>query len=221
MPDALDIIWDIDGVLSDFTYGFKEFVRQFHNIPLAPCGAKKSWQFRGLAPAEEDDIWRRIAAGQYDWSAQPSLLTSGDQFAITRLRCADGPLPVRFQYVTSRLGPEEQVIAQTIKWLRETGLPDAENVTVSNEKVKVVQSQFPFVGGLIDDDIRNIVAYNAAFGGDKTFIRDWQYNRYPEVSHVYSIASDEATQAWFARRVSSVAEFCFAVLETIDGVDRG
>lgn len=220
MPDSLDIIWDLDGVLSDFTLGFKNFVRRFYGIPLATCGGKKSWQFRHLASAEEDDIWRRIAKGEYDWSEQVSLLTPSDHIAIAHLRATQAGLPVRFQYVTSRLGPEEQVREQSIRWLRDTGLPDYGNVTVTNDKVPVVKSQFPFVGGLIDDDIRNVAAYRDAFNPDIVFLRDWQYNRETEVAAVYGVSAVHGA-ALCARRVSSISEFCYAVLERIDGVDRG
>ena len=220
MPDSLDIIWDLDGVLSDFTLGFKNFVRRFYNVPLATCGGKKSWQFRHLASAEEDEVWGRIAKGQYDWSEQVSLLTPGDHIAIAHLRTTQAGLPVRFQYVTSRLGPEEQVREQSIRWIRDTGLPDYNNVTVTNDKVPVVKSQFPFVGGLIDDDIRNVAAYRDAFNPDIVFLRDWQYSRPTEVLYVHGEGPlyDAALKS---RRVSSISEFCYAVLETIDGVDRG
>jgi hypothetical protein len=210
-----DIIWDIDGVLSDFTFGFKKFVRRFHDIPLAPCGAKKSWQFRGLAQAEEDEIWRRIAAGKYDWSLQSSLLTAGDWHGIRDLKDAG----TTFQYITSRLGPAEQVIEQTVRWLREEGFPDYENVTLSSDKVAAIKVWGYEPVALIDDDIRNIYAYMKLYSG--TFVRDWQYNRKWEVVQVHGADSNEAFAAQHAHRVSSVSEFCYAALESIDGIDRG
>lgn len=220
--NAYDIIWDIDGVLSDFTFGFKTFVNTRHHIPVAPCGAKKSWQFRGLARMEEDEIWRAIAAGKYDWSAQPSLLAPVDKYAMNALRFATGlDKPVRFHYITSRLGPPSQVEAQTRQWLKDEMLPDYENVVVSGDKVTTANEMGLQVAACIDDDIRNVVAYGLEFGNDVTYIRDWQYNRYAEVNVVYGLTSPEAAASWFAKRVSSVVEFCYAALESIDGIDRG
>jgi hypothetical protein len=225
-----DIIWDIDGVLSDFTLGFKQFVRRFHEIPLAPCGAKKTWQFSGLSQAEEGAIWGRIAKGEYDWSMQGSLLTAGDWHGIRDLHAAGA----EFQYITSRLGPVAQVEAQTIQWLHGQGFPDEGNVHVSDSKVKTINELGFEPLALIDDDIRNIVQYTLFFGDDKTYIRDWQYNRAGEVAHVYGEHTHgqdpllacpdhplEATVARHCKRVSSISEFCYSVLEGIDGVDRG
>jgi hypothetical protein len=213
-----DIIWDIDGVLSDFTLGFKKFINERHRIPVAPCGAKKSWAFRGLAPAEEVDMWQQAASGKYDWSQQGSLLTAGDWQGIRDLKEGGAT----YWYITSRFGPPSQVIAQTQQWLSDQGFPDVENLCLTMDKVDSIKFHPAHIDpiALIDDDIRNIVSYDAAFGAGRVFIRDWQYNRGHAVFADYG-HSIESVTALSCNRVSSVSEFCYKALENIDGIDRG
>ena len=127
-----------------------------------------------------------------------------------------------YWYITSRFGPPSQVIAQTQQWLSDQGFPDVENLCLTMDKVDSIKFHPAHIDpiALIDDDIRNIVSYDAAFGAGRVFIRDWQYNRGHAVFADYG-HSIESVTALSCNRVSSVSEFCYKALENIDGIDRG
>lgn len=227
-----DIIWDLDGVVSDFRLGFNRFAAdRFPHHLVSSQGAAKRWGISGLTQEQETTIWLAIENGDYNWSKQSSLLNAGDWVALRNLKA----LGTTFWYVTSRSGPPEQVRAETMLWLEREGFPDIENIAVTGDKVKAIRYHPAGLHpvALIDDDIRNIVAYSIEFGPEVTYLRDWQYNRVDEVLRVYgdldvpsavtgkSGAGLAVAAARTARRVSSVAEFCYAAMESIDGIDRG
>ena len=199
------VVIDIDGVLAEFVMPFKAFINNYFPYRVAPTGAQQDWQYRGMSRAEWDEVWAHVVSGKWDWSTLPSLLTAGDTFAIQELRKTG---QVCFEYVTNREGP--QVQAQTAAWLAREGLPQG-RITVVADKVGFIQANVPNVFAIIEDSPANIVKYVEAGLRDKLYIRDWPYNR--------NIFAEFSEDDMFTKRVSSVAEFCYAVITNITNRD--
>jgi len=189
------VVFDVDGVLAEFCLPFKSFINNYFPYRVAPTGAQANWQYSGLSRPELEKVWEQVNLGKWDWSTLPTLLTSGDEFAIQELRRVG---QVTFEYVSNRQGPRAKV--QTEAWLAHNGLPSG-RVSIVDNKVDFIQSNIPNCIAIIEDAPANLEAYTAAGWDDKLFIRDWPYNRQGGYKR--------------ARRVSSVAEFCFTLIRDI------
>ena len=203
------VVFDIDGVLAEFVLPFKSFVNNYIPYRIAPTGAQQDWQYRGMSRAEWDDVWQHVRAGKWDWSTLPSLLTVGDTYAIQELRKTG---QVTFEYVTNREGP--QVQAQTAAWLSREGLPQG-RISVVADKVDFITKNVPNVFAIIEDSPANIIKYVDGGLGDKLYVRDWPYNREGSLLR----DGTHLDELDYKARVSSVAEFCYAVITAITNRD--
>ncbi len=206
------VVFDIDGVLAEFVLPFKSFINNYMPYPLAPTGAQQDWQYRGMSRADWDTVWQHVRSGKWDWSTLPSLLTEGDTFSIQALRRTG---QVCFEYVTNREGPRAQ--EQTAAWLSREGLPQG-RISVVADKVAFIEANVPNVFAIIEDSPTNIAKYVEAGYGDKLYVRDWPYNRAGSTLRDGTHFNADNEYLHF-KRVSSVAEFCFAVITAITSRD--
>lgn len=203
-PDDKPVImWDIDGVLADFTLGFTELAnRLYPDIPVHGNSIQKFWQFTGQSPAwtkeKETACWKEIQKSDSFWYDLPSLLVRADLLAMKRLsRVFD------FRYVTGRFG--DNPIGQTTNWLMTLGVPQPQEVSLAGGRTGmnkgVIAKRFR-AWAAIDDSPRNLEELDK--NGPENLVlfrRRAKYNEPVEGSFMPGIS------------VASVEEFCEEVLE--------
>ncbi len=193
------VIFDVDGVLAEFTYRFLSFASAYFPCLPVSTANRKTWEFRSLTHEQFTKVFEQIRLGKFDWSLAPSLLNPLDIIAIDQLR-QNG---ISIQYVTNREGPRAKI--DTEKWQSDNRLPTG-IVKVTADKAAYVRAIAADIVGIIDDAPSNLEAYAAAGFSDVLYVRDWPYNR------------DVALPG--LKRVSSVAEFAYLVIEDVTKVDQ-
>lgn len=203
--DRLVVGFDLDGVLADFAYVFGKMA----GLPSQSAGAQEVWgKWPGLSRERTEVVWDRVALSGDVWTKPPPLVSEGE-IAMMRDLVADGHKVV---YVTNRGGVEPK--EQTARWLAQYEFPQSGNVfVVEGGKLEVCLQQG--VTHFIEDRPRNLLEFQEGrldwlvdrkleIGGIEytqeppdIYVRDWPYNRTPELDAVY--------------RVSSVGEFIMEV----------
>lgn len=144
------ILFDIDGVLADFTFGYTSLARQMfpdENISLSPTRERLRWDFDDIRPEIADAVWQRIVEKPEFWGSLPLLVDDRDK-AVLRDIAARNSLV----YMTSRRGRPDKVIGVTKEWLTKNDLPDSPVLMVRSISTKLVIAD-NLVGSvvLIDD----------------------------------------------------------------------
>ena len=135
-PDDRPVVmWDIDGVLADFTLGFTELANGLYpSIPVNGTSVQKFWQFTGQSSAwtkeKETACWKWIQKSDSFWYNLSSLLVRADQLAMGRLAKV-----FDFQYVTGRFGEDSR--NQTTNWLMTMGVPRPFGVTLLGDQSRM------------------------------------------------------------------------------------
>ena len=170
------IVFDMDGVLTDFVRGFTTLAAVVSGKPAYTAystGAQLSWDFP-YTPEVVASTWRRIIASTEFWATLPPLITPWETEEIKALSQL-----YTVEYVTSRVGTN--CLQQTQRWLSNNGLRG--DVTVTDRKVEFISRLAPVA--MIDD--KPDVVTKALSSGLRCYIRDWPYNRElagPRVSSV-------------------------------------
>lgn len=180
-------VFDVDGVLADFTLAFLSLCNRYYGTPVHSIGQQPTWLYAhtegGLDPEREKVLWDYIKKSPGWWLTLNPLVTPGDihdMHAVAREHDV--------MYLTSRIGKHPG--RQTTAWLRQFDFPEAP-VIVNNAKHEFLE-EYNREGRvrIIEDRPDNIIALQDA--GVWTATRDWPYNRCIEADH----------------RVGSVSEFC-------------
>lgn len=171
------IVFDMDGVLADFVYGFTQLAGAVSGQPghtAYSTGAQLSWDFP-FSKRVIDDTWDTIKASKEFWASLPALCTPQEFAEIKALSSL-----YTVEYVTARVG--DTALEQTRRWLTAHGLRG--DVTVTARKVDFIRRLDPVA--MIDDKPEVIVqALNA---GLHCYTRDWPYNREVRGPRVSSVA---------------------------------
>ena len=180
---AVKVIFDIDGVLADFTLGVTGLGHSLFGLPVHSSGAQREWGFGGYGTEEQRTaIWKNLTASPDFWLKLPTLLTLGDLLAMAQLHRRG----VEFVYLSSR---PKTAAEQTEQWLRNIAVPRGRLKVVSGDKWLEVLLLQDGLLGVLEDDPRELLALRDC--ELPVFKMDWPYNRFI-----------------LAPRVSSVAEFC-------------
>lgn len=183
-------IFDVDGVLADFTRSFTKLAHERYGTRVYSGGQQPNWHFSGenglLTSEQETALWQEIKGSNMFWMTVLPCVSPGEihdmQDLARELNKGDDLI-----YLTSRVGKHPG--RQTESWLKGNGFPEGE-VIINNAKRDFIQSNY--LGHrvrIIEDRPDTIVELQDA--GIWTATRDWQYNRHVEADH----------------RVSSVSEF--------------
>lgn len=179
----MNLMFDMDGWVADFVLGFTRLAHmKFGNSKrVFGCGGSEVWGFTSgagvdtgyLTKEENREMWETITQDTYFWTTLPSLLTPADHKALTRLHAQHD-----ITWITSRNGIK--VEEQTKQWLRQTGLPNPDNVIIAgDDKGKFIQEHGKY-DIAVDDGPHQIT--RMVMAGQFVVIRDFPYNRTPEVN---------------------------------------
>ena len=178
------VIFDLDGVLCDFVYGFTGLLLALQGKDLHGAystGAQLQWSFD--VPGDVlDNAWNTVNGSEDFWSNLPSLLTEIER---QTLRVAAQQYDLRF--LTSR--PSSTARTQSERWLSKQGLLVGP-VVVAADKLPLCRALNPVA---IIDDKPDVITDMLSIGLP-VYTRDWSYNR-----------------AVVGPRVSSVTEFLHRV----------
>ncbi len=203
---AKTLVFDVDGVLADFCYGFSELaIRRFHQPLMAPysSGGQPDWnwgEYPGIPIHVIDSMWAFIQESEIFWRDLLPLVPRGE---IKDMKATCQPFDVI--YMTAR--PGDTAKQQTEGWLVDYGFP-AGRVIIQTDKPKgclQLQEAGATVVGILDD--RPGVVVDLYEDGWPVTIRDAQYNRVTtaDVSAHRRRSLQEMDRVGL--RVTSLAEF--------------
>lgn len=149
MGKQLVLAIDVDGVLADFTLGFRRLLAQWHpEYSIHATAEQQTWDYIDITKEHEDETWTRLKQHVTFWRDLKSRLTPEEQFKLIVL-CGEH----RVYFVTNRTGvsPEEQ----TATWLRARGVYSPHVIVTADKAlaVRTVGARFA-----IDDKPGNILA---------------------------------------------------------------
>ncbi len=203
---AKTLVFDVDGVLADFCYGFSDLaIRRFHQPFIAPYsnGGQPSWEWSHYPGIPHDVIsamWAFIQESEIFWYDLLPLTPRGE-IEDMRVTCRQ----FNVAYMTAR--PGDTAKQQTEDWLTEYGFPSGQ-VIIQADKPKGchrLQGAGAEIVGIIDDRPRTLV--DLYEDGWPVTIRDAQYNRTDtaDVSAQRRLSLREMDRVGL--RVTSLAEF--------------
>lgn len=188
---------DLDGVVADFTAGFREVVAREQGCDPESLPLQRSWDFDewGLSPARFSELHHKAVV---DYRILASLpLIEGAPDALWRLSDAG----VWIRVVTHRLyanWAHAAAIADTVAWLDEQRIPYRDICFLGN-KPQVEADCY------IEDAPHNVRALRAA--GNDVIVFDQPYNK--------DLAGPRATD--WAEAEELIAELATGVLGSVQG----
>ncbi len=198
------VVFDIDGVLADFAYGFSSHAvsrgwmdRPNFNEEILTW----NWHPDTLTKGQVNDLWREVDHSTIFWQNLPPLFP---QHHIQQLHALKEEFDLEFWYVTGRSeGKDNQTRKQTLRWLWQYKLPDSENLLMNNNKSQVLLqlSANHEIVSVIEDNPKNI--------------QDLWLNGWPVVQMVYpynELASEDDIP-----RVHSLGEYINLLREVLQG----
>lgn len=168
-------MFDVDGVLADFVWGFTHLMNQM-GMPITPYNTfqQKSWDFQ--FPKEmSTPAWKAVADSEDFWESLPTLASADEMAAIAELNEREN-----VYFVTSRAGKGSSK-HQTESWLRARGILNP-TVVITPHKgwfAHAINAHYS-----IDDKAGNatFVAYHARELQRPTlsFLLNQQYNQWDQ-----------------------------------------
>lgn len=167
-------IFDIDGILADWCFGFTELARKIvgFNGPATTTAQQLYWEdLGGLSEPEINACWRWVDENPMWWNSLPTMpLTEGERQALIRYECTH---PCYF--VTSRRDFEGHTAHWTQRWLEDRFDLDNPHVICSKRKgdlAKALNATF-----LLDDKCGNVLYTTWASPQTKAYLLDRPYNQ--------------------------------------------
>lgn len=169
------VVYDIDGVLADLTYGLTlRAAELWPNIPVIRQESQPSWSFRNaLSEDQQREIWREIDESPTFWEGLLPICSPDD---ITRMRwlTRQGYAAV---YLTNRRGTRAE--EQTLSWLWRYEFPHGRLILSDDKAYSAAQlvREHPegwFPAGIIEDAPSNIRTLRQAHM--PVWIQDRPYN---------------------------------------------
>lgn len=190
------VIFDIDGVLADFVYGFTSLAHEMYGSPVYGTLSQKEWEkFDELDKKQIDSVWKRINKNPEFWMSLPALATHGE---LQHVNYFAGNNDVYF--VTSR-HPYPGTKTATEVWLRNYVGILMPTVILSNRKGEI--ANVIKADALLDDKAGNPIAVQYISQRTTPYIVDRPYNQF-----------DHNVVGTKVRRVKSVDEFLTALEHT-------
>lgn len=129
----MNIMFDLDGVLADFVYGFTALANKNYGTPITPTSGQPSWYgFPGLDTHVIDSTWYTLKQDGTFWVGLPSLVSSDELAYVAAL--ADQH---HVYFATDRKGL--RVKRQTEEWLEDRGIINP-TVLITNRKGEVAKA---------------------------------------------------------------------------------
>ena len=167
------IIFDIDGILADFTYGFTELAKIAFQTRQLHTHEQQYWEdFGGITKEQTAALWKLIDANPTWWGTLPIMpIPPAVQDRLARLVVR---APVYF--VTSRKDPTGKVAMITRTWLYSKLELTSPNVICSSRKGDLAKALN--AGYLLDDKVGNVLYTTwATDGRTKAYLMDRPYNQ--------------------------------------------
>lgn len=177
------VVFDIDGVLADFTWGFSGLLEGKNRSQ----GTQPTWQYEKASSFQVSQAWKYIDTSKTFWQGLPPIVTESEAHDVCELAKQFSVI-----YMTGREDRGNDTLGQTERWLRSMEMPKGE-VILRGDKANAIHHLELDVVGIIDDKPDTLVSLFQE--GHPVYARDWAYNR------------------WVAEvpRVSSVGEFIYLV----------
>lgn len=214
------VVFDVDGVLADFSYGFSRLALEY--FPIAVTDTMEQLSFRwlreqGVSKDEENALWDEVTRRPDFWFNLPCLLSDNDKRAMYML-VESG---VDIIYLTNR-HHTGTMLGQTEAWIFQNQLPYGLVVPTLNKDLHIRERMIETVGpvfrldgethhdpgtlvGVIEDNPRNLVKYARG-------IATWYWR---PVVYVAARAYNEGVAPKLPR-VSSVMAFCDRMLNYLE-----
>jgi len=164
-----NIIFDIDGCLCDFMYGFSSLANQYFGTPIKKAEDQYQWfghEQLGLTRKQYDFIWEKVKTSEVFWTQLQPLL---DASIFARLDSLTIDASVYF--VSAR--PGVYVKQQTERWLQQQGICRP-TVIISDRKGEIasgIKADFA-----LDDKAGNAVFMKYASPKTEVYLLDRPYN---------------------------------------------
>lgn len=199
------VVFDIDGVLADFAYGFSSravsrgwMTRPNFNEEIQAW----SWVDTGALTKEQvSKLWKEIDQSPEFWRSLRPLFP---EHCVQQLWALKEEFDIEFFYVTGRSeGRDNDTRQQTLDWLRVYGLPDYINLYMNNDKSQVlnVLSSNHEILSAIEDNPKNISSLRV--------------NGWPVVQMVYPY--NEIAAHVDVPRVHSLGQYIAMLREVLEG----
>lgn len=201
-------IYDMDGVNSDFVWGYTELANFLFpgRVPIYGTGYQPAWyrlsEAGFLTPDEDNLLWKTINHSTNFWESLQPLATTNDRYHMHTLAKTSPVI-----YCTTRRG--RGVRAQTERWLAKHGFPIGQVIVTHNKGTALALAGVPQGAPIIEDNPKNIMELSQA--GYDVYIRDWPFNR--GLTQVTQGVPEAIEPDLWGTRVSSIAEFCRLVTE--------
>lgn len=169
---------DIDGVLCDFVYSFRQVAHHLNpDSDVYSTGGQLDWDVLADTEEEEDTIWRYIDTFPF-WLNMTPLVTPGEIQQMVEYEFSTDYIV----YITSRKD-KGHAMEQTVDWLTKYGFPNPGHVISAREKSSVIKQKN--VHAFLDDNPRHL----REIQGCELWVRDWKYNRLEEFAHLPRVSS--------------------------------
>ena len=168
------VVFDIDGVLADFCYGFTGILEG----ESRSSGTQQTWNFEA-PPGAVASTWRVVDDSTSFWQLLPPLVTNQDVIAMRHLAERAGIF-----YVTGREDRNNDTFGQTRKWIQRLGLPHGTLILDGNKRR--IAAGFNSLIGIVDD--KPDVLLELSGNGYPVYAMDWPYNREVKTARVSSVA---------------------------------
>ncbi len=185
------ISFDLDGVLFDFTSGFRRMARKIDpSVKVFGGGAQQTWLFEDISKETVNATWEAIheTKGHF-WSGLALCITPAEKFDLKQTAAYD---ETDIIYVTNRPHLSNELEHTRIA-IASQGLPIGQVIFTPHKAATL--KQVDFLVGHLEDSPANIIELQTV--DVPVYIRDWAYNR--------RIAS------YKQQRVGSVTEFLYQI----------
>ena len=171
------IVYDIDGVLANFTRGFSDLAARLGIVPAGwDNDEQQTWDY----DFHVDPVWR-ATEGEPFWLNLPRLVTDADVAFMNEAG--------RYTETIYLTGRKEtgSVRAQTQRWLEQHGFPDGA-VILADNKAQALEAMctYPEHAQIIDDSPKVIDTLRSA--GYDVVVRHAPYNAHVEGPRVLTVA---------------------------------
>ena len=166
-------LFDVDGVLADFIYGFTTLGHKLFGTPITRTLDQPLRDvYPGMTNEQVATVWEHVAAARFFWYELPTMISDNERDGLADLCDAR-----EVYFVTARKGPDN-VHEQTASWLADSLVIHNPQVIITPKK-STIASAFGTDGVAalwsIDDYEKNVNAISQHT--DNSYLLDRGYNR--------------------------------------------